>query len=237
MSKQINYFDFSKEMVLGKKHVNKINYNNELYDFRPFAKECFNIEKLNDVHINNQKYDIFTEFKKDVQTWYHKKFYEYLDSDKGLKMKEMYNKLIKEVILPYLDLDEALVQKFPSFRVQLPNNVAVAKIHTDNSLGHPKGEINFTYTFTEMKDTTAILIEKMPELNEFTKIEADENNIVSFNANLCKHYNEINDTGKTRMSMDFRILPLNYIPKEDVFSHTSNKKFVDGGYYILFKKN
>ena len=139
-------------------------------------------------------------------------------------------------IKPYLDIDEALVQKFPSFRVQLPYNVAVAKIHTDNSLGHPFGEINFTYTFTEMKDTTSILIEKMPTFNEFTKIEADENSIVSFNANLCRHYNEVNKTGKTRMSMDFRILPLNYKPQDDGFSHTSNKKFVDGGYYKLLKQ-
>ena len=59
-------------------HVNIVKYNNQLYDFRPFLKECYDIEKLNNVHINNQKYDIFTEFKKDVQTWYHNKFYEYL---------------------------------------------------------------------------------------------------------------------------------------------------------------
>ena len=31
-------------------------------------------------------------------------------------------------ILPYLNINEALVQKFPSFRVQLPGNIAVAKM-------------------------------------------------------------------------------------------------------------
>ena len=49
-------------------------------------------------------------------------------------------------------------QKFPSFRVQLPGNIAVAKPHTDHSLGHPIGEINFTYTFTDMYDTNSIFI-------------------------------------------------------------------------------
>ena len=228
-------FNFAEEMVLGKKHVNIVKYDNNSYDFRPFARECFDIEDLCKVHFNNPKYDKFVEFKTDVQTWYHKTFYTYLDSEKGKAMQALYDKLIVDVILPYLGINEALVQKFPSFRVQLPDNVAVAKIHTDNSLGHPFGEINFTYTFTEMKDTTSILIEKMPTFNEFTKIEADENSIVSFNANLCRHYNEVNKTGKTRMSMDFRILPLNYKPQDDGFSHTSNKKFVDGGYYKLFK--
>ena len=42
-------------------------------------------------------------------------------------MQEMYDMLIKEVILPYLGLKSALVQKFPLFRVQLPGNIAVAK--------------------------------------------------------------------------------------------------------------
>jgi hypothetical protein len=86
-----------------------------------------------------------------------------------------------------------------------------------------------------MKDSTAILIEKMPRMNDYIKIEAEENNIVSFNANLCEHYNEVNTTGKTRMSMDFRVLPLEYLPKKDIYSHTSNMKFVDGGYYNLVK--
>jgi hypothetical protein len=229
-------FDFAKEMVIGKKHNCLLKYNNQAYDFRKYARDCFNIQNLEDVHINNPKYDKFVEFKKDVQTWYHKTFYNYLDSDKGKHMQLVYDKLIVDVILPYLGINEALVQKFPSFRAQLPNNVAVAKIHTDNSLGHPIGEINFTYTFTEMRDTTSILIEKMPTMNEFMKIEADENNIVSFNANLCKHYNEVNKTGKTRMSMDFRVLPLNYKPGYDGVSHTSNKKFADGEYYNLVKR-
>ena len=32
--------------------------------------------------------------------------------------------MIKEVIMPYLNLKQAYVQKFPSFRVQLPDNIA-----------------------------------------------------------------------------------------------------------------
>ena len=34
-------FDFSKEMVFGKKHVNILSYENSKYDFRKFAQECF----------------------------------------------------------------------------------------------------------------------------------------------------------------------------------------------------
>jgi hypothetical protein len=70
-----------------------------------------------------------------------------------------------------------------------------------------------------------------PHILEFDDFERYKNNIVLFNANLCKHYNEVNKTGKPIMSIDFRILHLNYKPENDGFSHTSNKKFVDGEYY------
>ena len=230
-------FDFSKEMVFGKKHVNILSYENSKYDFRKFAQECFCVNDLSMVHKNNPKYDIFKEFGPDVQTWYHEKFYNYLKTNvNGKKMEKMYDNLIKEVILPYLGLEKALVQKFPSFRVQLPENIAVAKMHTDNSLGHPLGEINFTYAFTDMFDTNTIWIEKMPRMNSFISIKQKKNSISSFNANLCMHYNKLNKTGKTRMSMDFRILPLNYYNEKKVLSsHSTNKKFIDGDYYKLFK--
>ena len=230
-------FNFSKEMVFGKKHVNNLKYDNSKYDFRVFARKCFGIDNLSEVHKNNPNYEVFKSFGPDVQTWYHETFYNYLKTnDNGKDMQKMYNNLIEEVILPYLGINEALVQKFPSFRVQLPGNIAVAKIHTDNSLGHPIGEINFTYSFTDMFDTNAIWIEKMPRMKEFIPIEQKENSISSFNANLCMHYNKLNETGKTRMSMDFRVLPLNYYDKEKVLSsHSTKQKFVDGGYYNLIK--
>lgn len=228
-------FNFAEEMAWGKKHCKLLSYMNSNYDFRPFLKECFDNDKLDEIHVNNPSYDIFTEFGPDVRTWYHKKFYSYLDSEKGLKMKELYDKLIHDVILPYLNIKEGYVQKFPSFRIHLPNNVAVSKKHTDNSLGHPIGEVNFTYVFTDMFDSNSIYIEKMPRMNEYVNMEMQENNIISFNGNLCMHYNKKNETNKSRVSMDFRVLPVEYLPKEVAYSHSAKKKFIDGDYYKYFK--
>jgi hypothetical protein len=229
-------FDFSKELVYGKKHLKILEgYDKEKYDFRKFARDCFNVDKLDEVHENNPEYDVFQEFGPDVNTWYHDTFYNYYRSENGPKMQVLYDNMITDVVLPYLGLTEAYVQKFPSFRVQLPNNLAVAKMHTDNSLGHPRGEINLMYAFTDMYDTNTVLIEKMPRSKEFARMEMVANNTISFNGNLCMHYNELNTTGKTRMSMDYRILPVNYYPKEESFSHSTKTKFVDGGYYKFIK--
>lgn len=234
----MNNFNFKEEMEYGKKHVNIINnYDNNKYDFRECIAECFNINinKLDEIHNLGYKYNVFEEFGPDTQTWYHQTFYKYLKSESGIKMKNIYNNLIKEVILPYLGLKEALVQQFPSFRIQLPNNVAVAKAHTDSSLGHPYGEINFTYSITDMFDTNTIYIEKTTGKKDFIPMEINANNNISFNANQNVHFNKLNKTNKTRMSMDYRILPLNYIPKQETYSHSTKTKFVDGDYYKLFK--
>ena len=145
-------FNFEKEMIYGKKHVNIIeNYDKDKYDFRNCLAECFNIEptKLDEIHKLGYEYDVFKEFGPDTNTWYHSTFYKYLKSENGKKMQEIYDNLIKEVVLPYIGLNEALIQVFPSFRIQLPNNVAVAKKHCDSSLGHPYGEINLTYSIKQ----------------------------------------------------------------------------------------
>jgi len=232
----MSVFNFEKEMVYGKKHVNILDYNNKNYDFRPFARECFNLENLSKVHSIGPSYNVFKEFGVDTETWYHDTFYTYLKSEKGEKMKKLYDNLITDVVLPYMGLDRALVQQFPTFRVQLPNNIAVAKKHTDNLLGHPIGEVNFTYSFTNMYDTNTIWIEMMPRFNKYISMNLKENKLMSFNANLCMHYNKINETKNTRMSMDFRVLPLNYYDIDKALSSRSTKqKFIDGGYYKLME--
>lgn len=228
------YFDFEKEMIYNNKHIKIIeNYNKDKYDFRKYISECFdiNIRKLDEIHNLGFVYDVFQEFGPDTKTWYHEKFYKYLKSEKGENMQNMYDNLIKDVILPYLKLNEALVQKFPSFRIQLPDNVAVAKCHNDHSLGHPYGEINFIYSITDMFDTNTIYIEKTTGKKDFIKMTLNSNNNISFNGNQNLHYNKINETGKTRMSMDYRILPMNYIPEHETSSHSTDTKFINGCYY------
>ena len=58
-----------------------------------------------------------------------------------------------------------------------------------------------------MFDSNTLKVEKMPRSGEFVDIEMKQGECISFNGNICDHYNEINKTGKTRMSFDFRSPP------------------------------
>ena len=229
-------FDFSKEMVYGKKHLDKLNIKMN-YKFIKFVKELFNIEDLSQLHLSeNIKYELFTELGKDANTVYHNKFYSKLN-DGWDEMKSEYMTFIKNEILPYLGFSECLVQTFPTFRVQLPNNVAVVIKHydSDDNHRHPTGEINFVYAFTDMYDTNTIFVEKMPRLEEYEPILLKPGECICFNGNKCSHHNKINETGKTRVSWDFRILPLEYDTVSVKTSVTTNKQYKEGDYYTLIK--
>ena len=133
-------------------------------------------------------YELFTTVGKDSNTEFHKCFYKYLN-DNGNEIKEEYTKFINNVVLPFLDLEEVLVQKFPSFRVQLPNNLAVVVNHydSDNIHQHPTGEINFIHALTDMYDTNTVYVEKMPLLDEYEPILLKAGETICFNGNKCKH--------------------------------------------------
>jgi len=88
-----------------------------------------------------------------------------------------------------------------------------------------------------MFDTNSIYYEKEPNINielyQFNNLKLKTNEYFMYNFNQCRHYNKINKTNQTRVSLDIRFIPyskyINYYNK----SLTSNKKFVIGDYYIL----
>mgnify|MGYP004007172689 FL=1 len=139
-------FNFENEMIYGKKHLNKLNFEKNKYNFVNLISNLFESE-LNKLHEStNETYSLFNEnmLGKDSDTVYHKKFYNKMNNG-WTELINTYNSFIEDVILPYLNLNEALVQTYPTFRVHLPNNVAVVIEHydSDEKHHHPKGEINF----------------------------------------------------------------------------------------------
>jgi len=232
-------FNYVNEMVHGKKHMNILNYDKDSYDLVSIVSNLFDkdLSSLHDSALKN--YELFTieSLGKDSDTEFHNLFYNKLHSGWD-ELINTYEKFIKEVILPYLELDEALVQVTPTFRVQLPNNKAVVVNHYDSDElhNHPKGEINFIYALTDMYDTNTVYVEKMSRMDEYQKIELKAGQCISFNGNTCSHYNNINKTGKTRVSFDFRVLPLNYYnPNNNIETITTKRKYIEGSYYKRFK--
>ena len=193
-------------------------YNISEYNFVSLVKEILNIDDLTQLHIECKKeYQLFKKFDKDNKVEFHDYVYGTLQSEGGNDIKQMFNQFITEVILPYLDIEEAKVQSFPTFHIHLPNNVAVALPHHDHELRPPVGEINFTIALTNynMCGSNIVCMEKMPRSEVCTE-KLEPNNCIYFNGTLCQHYNPVNTTGQTRMSMDFRVLPVDFLFSKEV---------------------
>ena len=104
---------------------------------------------------------------------------------------------VAPLFVPYGE-EKVVFQTRPTFRVCLPNNVAVGQKHRDFDYQHPEGEINFWVPFTRAWESNALYVESEPDKGDFHPPHAMEfGEIFRFWGNKCWHYNLPNDTGES----------------------------------------
>ncbi len=215
--------------------MEKINYNTENYQFREIICDLFECKDLEKIHVNRS--DLMPEHKlnhnNESSTAFHKKFYDFIRENK--KFKENYNYFIKKEI-SVLFKEEIIFQRLPGFRIHLKNSKAINKWHSDGDEDHrhPKGEINFMLAITECLDNNTTWVETVPGKNDFSPLNMDYGEFYMFNGNECLHGNKFNDSDNTRISFDFRIIPLSKYNENNSSSNTTNQKFAVGEYYDSF---
>ena len=217
--------------------MKKYSYNTAKYRFRELVSELFQVDELEKIHKNKSEW-VRDEYKRmtineENTTDFHDTFYKKLN-DNWTDLYESYDKFIHDEIVPIMD-EKFHYQYLPSFRVQLPDeNQAVHTWHCDSDPlhKHPKGEINIWLPLTRCYGTNTMWIESEPFKLDFQPLEGDYGNFWTNNGNVCMHGNKPNVTSVTRMSFDFRIIPLSkYNPNYSVTSANHSNKFVVGGYY------
>jgi len=191
------------------------------------------------------------EYHKQLHTWQNdrnsifiKDFHKYVDENPVFN--ETYHQFINMYIKPFFPNEEKIViQKTPNIRFSFPESAAIGcdpndpenivGLHCDSDFGHNEYENNFIVPITNMEGTNSIYYE--PEINsninplnyENLVLKTDEFFTAYFNK--LKHCNRINNTNKTRISFDIRIIPFSkYMENLDFFKGT---KFELGKYYIV----
>jgi hypothetical protein len=211
--------------------------NNYIGAFLRELNELFgNKVPLDHLHeLAENKYEEQFKVGMDSSTEFHTKFYDKYRSG-WQELEYAYEMLIARVVAPQMN-ESFLYQKFPTMRFHIPNNVAVGAFHKDSDFNHPKGELNYVIPLTNSNDTASIWVESEVDKRDFEPMEMIVGQLIQFNGNTLTHGNKINETGLTRVSMDFRILPLSaYDESNDTASVTKGTKFKEGAYYKLFKK-
>ena len=236
------------------------NNNNSLKEilFDRYEKK-FGMDKFENINLllNTNKlnegekkfYDIPIQIfgKTDRKSPFVKYFYELIDIDYTILYE--YLRFIKKNIKPLYPKEQYLViQKTPNIRFHLPgySNIGsretdksndIIGVHYDGEFGHPDKEINVILPITEMFDTNSIYYESEPNSNldydKYNNLRLKENEFFMGYFNKCNHYNKINKTNITRVSLDFRIIPYSKYKDNNKISATSKIKFEIGEYYML----
>lgn len=205
----------------------KRSYDTNEYPFLSVLKSIFDIEDLSQAH-NHHQFELLKR-ENDQKTPFHKIYYHNFEL-----IKPIYEDLIKYEILPIYG--EAVVyQKIPTFRIQIPNNVGVGEWHKDKQYNHNQSEINFFLPFTPAFDTNTIWAESEEDKGDFTPIEGDYGDFIEWRGVSLTHGNKINQTNASRVSVDFRIIPLSQWKPAEGSAINTGVKFDIGGYYEIMK--
>lgn len=216
-------------------------YDTERFPFRRLITEIFDCESLEDIH--HERSDLMPDlplvFETESKTPFHRTFYSAVNTEPS-PLRDMYRTFIADVVTPIIG-EPFVFQYQPSFRIHLPEDKAIHKWHSDGDAehGHPPGEINFILPVTDSRGTAAVWAESEPGLGDFAPMELGYGQFLRFDGNRCRHGNQENLTGCTRISLDFRVLPTRYYDEppggDAIESITSGLKFRVGSYYSRFE--
>jgi ectoine hydroxylase-related dioxygenase (phytanoyl-CoA dioxygenase family) len=210
--------------------MKKVTYSIEKYPFKEKLQGVFKVEELSAI---NDSIEVFKR-ENDQSTEYHKKYYEWARTE---EFAVLYEAFVVNVVKPLYN-ESIVYQAIPTFRVAYPNNIAVGEWHKDKwyrdqEWAEDVREDNFYLPFTDAFDTNTIWVESEENKGDYAPINCNYGELVQWDGSNLTHGNKVNETGKARVSIDFRVMKYsNYKPSEHGSINTKTK-FQIGGYYKL----
>ena len=223
-------------------------YSTKKYNFRKMLLDLYNVDDLESIH--NNRSELLPTAHELAKPWPLNEGKSKFDDLFYSKLREpwtefinLYEDFIREYVAPTV-LEGFIYQKTPNFRIHPPNGKAVTKWHfdADTDHQHPVGEVNFVIPMTVMKGTAATWMESEYNKEDYFPLDLEYGQFASFNGNRCHHGNKVNTTGKTRISFDFRILPMSSYPPKGLYPESfggsvwMKTKYDIGGYYKKFEE-
>lgn len=225
-----------KSFMFQNYHKKIFNYDLNNYSFVSILQEIYQIENLSDL-CKDKIIDKVCSFETDSQK---PEIYKFYQSPLFENFVEEYHKFIKnEMQNIFPDEKFIIYQTRPTYRVHEKNNLSVGEWHRDSQdkYFHYLNTINFYLPFTELTETNTIWMCKNMNDNTNENIEPIIINQNQFTSNYLAgvlHGNKLNTSDKTRLSIDFRIIPGSLYNDSDM-THisSSNRKLKIGDYYSI----
>lgn len=210
----------------------RFKYDTTKYDFSNRFTKLFLVDDLSSI---NEDIDIIKR-ENDQGTIYHKIYYDWTRSK---DFKNLYFDFIKINVLPIYKTS-IVYQAIPTFRIAYQNNIAVGEFHKDKnyrdvSWAERVSEDNFFLPITDAFDTNTIWVESKEDLGDFSPMECKYGEFIKWDGTNLTHGNRINKTGKTRISIDFRVMSYDRYESSNHGAINTKIEFSIGGYYNLLE--
>lgn len=152
----------------------------------------------------------------------------------------MYQRFVQEAILPLFDeTSQFAVQRQPTIRVHSPGGTVLTRrsgdhncigMHRDSDFGHQQHEVTFVVPLTDMFGSNSVWAETGSGEDDFAPLTMQYGYFHRWQSAQSRHYNMVNQTCQTRISFDFRVIPMEYYKES---SGTYQTKFQIGDYFEL----
>ena len=145
-------------------------------------------------------------------------------------VRPLYDRFLREWLLPRHG--EALaVQRVPTFRVHRPGGTAVAEFHRDSDYHHQPATRNYWLPLTRAFGTNSMWIEDEPGADTYAPAVVSPGEVFRFDAVGHRHGNYANTTDVSRVSFDFRAMPLREFVDQGLSTVNAGRRMDLTGYY------
>lgn len=205
-------------------------YNTRVYPFKTLIKSALNVWYLDKIHEVCTRDEILTRTE-DQSTQWHRLYYTH-----NKPFLSVYREFVKKEIKPRFNGEKVVYQRIPTFRVHLPGNIAVGEWHKDRFYRNQDwakhvNEVNYYLPFTDTNKYNTFWVESEEDKADYEPALVNYGEILEWDGANLMHGNIVNKSEFTRVSVDFRVMPLSrYIPS-DKGSINMESKFAIGGYY------
>ena len=198
-------------------------YSLDEYGFPELVKQVLDVPDLAMLH---KWFAVPENPESDQDTEVHRKFYDGFE-----RIEPTYWRFLRQQIA-LLFAEPVYVQRVPTFRTSFPDGTAVSRYHRDSEYHHQAGTMNFWVPMTPAFGGNSIWVESEPDLGDFRPVELSPGEFLRFDAIELRHGNQQNDTGRTRVSFDFRVIPQSSYRATGQHTVSSRTPLELGHYYI-----
>ena len=162
------------------------------------------------------------------QTAAHQALYAGLAGAPGEAFAKTYLRFLREVIAPQYPGEDLYYQVRPSHRILFADTPGASRYHRDRDYGHHPAEVNYLVPQTRAFGTNALWIESADGAGDFAPVALAVGEYLRFDGANRAHGAQVNVTGQTRVSFDFRVVPAS-LADEDIRTSDARARAAAGG--------